>query len=77
MEFIFSAISFVFLGLIVVAAFTIGFTLLLWFTALGVLISIVIIVRSRWLRWQFMRNNRENNKIIEGVFKEIHDNHNP
>lgn len=73
MDFILSAVSFIFLGLIVVAAFTIGFSLLLWFTALGVIISLVIIGRQYLRRWRFLRNHQESTKIIEGTYKEITD----
>jgi len=73
MEVILSAISFVFVGLIVVAAFTIGFSLLLWFTMLGILISCIFLARQYWLRWKFLRNNKADTKIIEGVYTEITD----
>ena len=73
MDFILSILSFVFVGLIVVAALTIGFSLLLWFTAIGVVISLIIIARQYWYRWKFLRNHQESTKIIEGVYKEITD----
>ena len=74
MEVILSVISFIFVGLIVVAAFTIGFSLLLWFTMLGILISCVFMARQYWLRWKFLRNNKADTTIIEGTYTEIIDN---
>ncbi len=82
MEFVLSVFSFIFIGLIVIAAFTIGFSLLIWFTLLGVVITVYLVGRQYWMRWQFLRQNRDEpasgrTQVIEGVFTEITDNTKP
>ena len=77
MEAILSVFSFIFIGLIVAAALTIGFSLLVWFTLLGIVISVYLIGRQYWMRWQFLRHNRETTKVIEGVFTEVNDHTKP
>ncbi len=77
MDFVLSAITFIFVALILALAITIGFSLLLWFLAFGIMFSIILIIRQRWARWQFLRENDPDNGIIEGSYTEITDQHNP
>lgn len=74
MDFILSAISFVFIGLIVAAALTVGLSLLVWFSLMGMVIFIYFLCRQYYLRWKFLRQHRED--VIEGVYIDVSDRNN-
>lgn len=73
MELIFHAISFILVALIALAAFTIGFSLLIWLLLVSICITIVLVLRQYYLRWRFLRENRKAENVIEGVYREIND----
>jgi membrane protein implicated in regulation of membrane protease activity len=73
MEIVFNIISFIFVGLIIAAALTIGFSLLLWLMAISVVATLVFILRQYYFRWRFLRENKQTTDIIEGVYTEVID----
>jgi hypothetical protein len=78
MDIIFGLLTFVFVALLIMAAITIGVSLLMWFMLVGAMLSLYVAVRRRWMRWQFVRGSESSNvQIIEGDFKDLTDHHTP
>lgn len=77
MDIFFGILTFAFVALLVMAAITIGVSLLVWFMLLGAVLSLYMAVRRRWLRWQFVREAESRMHIIEGDFKDLTDHHTP
>ncbi|MBY0407376.1 MAG: hypothetical protein K2Q01_06755 [Rickettsiales bacterium] len=82
MELIFHIILFIFVGLILAFAITLGFSLLLWCAALGLLMTIIFTIRQRLQRWRFLKENADDRptatiKVIEGSYTEVTDHRQP
>jgi membrane protein implicated in regulation of membrane protease activity len=74
MDFILTVITFIFVALILALAVTVGFWLLMWCIAVGLLFTIIIKLRQQWLRWRFVKNAEPATPdVIEGVFRDITD----
>jgi hypothetical protein len=76
MDFLFSALAVLFVALLVAAAVTFGFVLLVWFVALAVLIGASVFLREWWRRWYFLRHaapREESSQVIEAEYKDITD----
>lgn len=74
MEFLLNLLTFMFVALVLGLAITIGFSLLLWCLAAGLLLSLLLMLRQRWQRWRFVRANEPaagDIRVIEGVYTEI------
>lgn len=80
MDFIFSAVSAVFIGLIIAAALAFGFVILVWVMVFGAAVAIALYLRTLLRRWWFLHNNptpktppRRTAKVIEADYVEISD----
>lgn len=80
MDIIFSAISIVFIALVLAAALTFGFVILLWIVALGIGFALFIFLRDVFRRWLFVHSHqpakspRPEPKVIEAEYIEISEN---
>jgi len=59
MEFIGHILLAIFVALIVLAALTFGFVLLIWFVAFAVAVSAIVMLRAWWRRWWFLYSSRD------------------
>ena len=75
MEFLSSALFVLFLALMIAAAVTFGFALLVWFVAVAMLLGTAMLLRQWWWRWRFLRSARKQEPpgVIEGEYKDISD----
>jgi hypothetical protein len=67
----------IFIGLVVFAALTFGFMLLVWFAAFAVTISLLIMLRSWIRRWLFLYWSRDRTPpqppVIDAEYRDISD----
>ena len=81
MYILFSAVSIIFIGLIIAAALTFGFVILLWIFVALMVFTILTFLRDLWRRWWFVHNNappkqnppQKAPQIIEAEYTDISD----
>jgi|GEM_PF-4566546 len=81
MDILFSAISVIFIALIVAAAVTFGFIILVWVMVAAFVFSLLMYVRTMWRRWRFVHGNappkqprsRQAPKIIDAEYTDVSD----
>jgi hypothetical protein len=75
MEVLFTILTVIFVALILAAALTIGFSLLVWCIITAIAVSMFLMLRERWRRFMFVRRSArpESTKVIEGEYKDITD----
>lgn len=75
METIVSFLTIILVVLLVGAALTFGFALLIWFGIFAAMITILMMLKQLWYRWRFMRTGgappEPETKIIEVDYEEI------
>ncbi len=72
MDFLLSALTVLFVALLLAAAVTFGFVLLVWFLAVAFVIAAGVLIREWWRRWRFVRNAEQRPpKVIDAEYKDI------
>jgi hypothetical protein len=78
MDIIFSVLSAIFIALVLAAAVTFGFIILVWIIAAALALAVLVSLRNLWRRWWFLHNSappRPSRRpdVIEGDYKDITD----
>jgi hypothetical protein len=75
MEFLGHVLLAVFIGLVIFAALSFGFMLLVWFVGFAVTVSVLVMMRGWFQRMWFLYSNRDPNppKTIEVDYRDISD----
>lgn len=74
MDFLLSFLTVVFVALLIAAALTFGFVLIVWFAAAATLIALYVLIRQWWERWRFLRANKgqgDQTNVIDVHYTEI------
>ena len=74
MDIILTVLGVVFVTLLLIAAFTLGSALLMFFLAVAFTTALLIQLREFWRRWRFMRGadvRPRGQKVIEGDYKDV------
>lgn len=65
----------IFVALIIAAALTFGFTILIFFMCVALLTLVLVGIREFWYRWRFVsratRQEKETHGVIEADYKDI------
>lgn len=74
MEIISTIFAVLFIGFLLVAAFTFSLGLLVIFSTIAIASLVFVVIRNKWQRWQFTRGTKphqNHHPIIEGQYTEI------
>lgn len=73
MDIIFSILGVAFFGLVIVTAFTIGLSLLVWAAVAAALFSAYVTIRRHLQYRSFVKAAERDTTIIEGTYKDVTD----